>query len=173
MPARLRLLAAFAVLLSIPAWADEGAYLTLLSMGRAAENDRGPDPGLLSEAPAAARARAAAKPESPALGECGPDSIAISPSTAGRRSSASSSGTVQDSASADAPASPPAALRRRRWALRISTLAPVRRAASSFSPPDVSTAAVRPERPAEAAARAGARRGAAELFSAASFPAAP
>jgi len=146
-----RLAAAFSLLLAVSAGAEDGAYLTLVSMGRAAATDRGPDPG----AP---------------------------PTDAARRSAPTSSAPSAYAAPAEPPldadvvAAQNGAPGRRRWLRAVAVLSPARRRASSFAAPDVSSATARafPAPPsADAAVRAGARRGLAELLSVCAAPLEP
>jgi|GEM_PF-2479298 len=153
-----RLAAAFSLLLAVSAGAEEGAYLTLVSMGRAAATDRGPDPG--------APPTDAARREAP---------TSSAPSAAAATGGAYAP-PAESPLDADVVAAENGAPGRRRWLRAVAVLSPARRRASSFAAPDVSSATARAFRAppsADAAVRAGARRGLAELLSVCAAPLEP
>jgi hypothetical protein len=163
--------------------AEEGAYVSLLGMARSAAVDRGPEAGPLGAQ------RADPDGAGPATGvRAGPNaSVAAgsgaadgagptrpTPSAPGSSAAAPASvfvgGSVEAAGGATVVARPPspASARSRRWALFYATLAPSSRRVS-LAAPDFSTATVRASPPVGAVldepARAGARRGLAELLS--------
>jgi hypothetical protein len=152
--------------------ADEGAYLTLLSMGRAAQTDRGPDAGPLgaasakAAAPGVTRARDADRALAPAAGPGGADEASAAAAPAAVRAE----GAPGAESGASVPPDSVELARLRRWARLYSRLAPSRRRAAALA-----AAAAERASPsaADAAAREGARRGLLELLSLPGFAAAP
>jgi hypothetical protein len=112
---------AVVVLAASAAAADEGAYLTLLGMGRAAQVDRGPDPGPAPADSAVRIPRDAVVCSKEPRAAAAPEFIVAAPPPVDARASFS-----------DAP-------RRRRWALKASAFAGTNRASAALLPPDVST----------------------------------